>query len=385
MRYFNPKLELIKSSAVVLLIVVALLGLAIWLFSNILVYLLISLILATLLRPLVTSLSRAQGWGFRLPRGLAIFIAYLLVIMVLTLFVGQFVPLVSNQIEVLSDMDFDKLYEQATEPLLRFEEFLRRNDLTQREPGFMVDSLRVYINRFFTQVDFQVILNSIIGFTGSLLIGVMAVLFITYFLLQEKGILRRNLISLIPNQYFEVSIAAVYKIEKLLSNYLLALFLQMFAVFSIASLGLSLFGIRYALTIGVFAAVANLIPYAGPILGASFGIIVAISTTQVLPGINDYVFLVAKILAVFGTVQIIDNVIIQPLIFSKSVKAHPLEIFLVIFAGASLGNQLGSSIIGMILAVPVYTIIRVSFLEFYMGYTQYQVFRNPGEKKEGPK
>ncbi|EMR03474.1 AI-2E family transporter [Cesiribacter andamanensis] len=382
MRYFNPKLELIKSSVVVLLIVIALLGLAIWLFSNILVYLLISLILATLLRPLVTSISRAQVWGFHIPRGLAIFISYLLVLLVLTLFVGQFVPLVSNQIEVLSDMDFDKLYTQATEPLLRFEEFLRRNELTQREPGFMVNSMRVYINKFFTQVDFQEILNNVIGFTGSLLIGVMAVLFITYFLLQEKGILRRNLISLIPNQFFEVSIAAVYKIEKLLSNYLLALFFQMFAVFSIASLGLSLFGIRYALTIGVFAAVANLIPYAGPILGAMFGIVVAISTTQILPGINEYVFLVAKILAVFGTVQLIDNVIIQPLIFSKSVKAHPLEIFLVIFAGASVGNQVGSSIIGMILAVPVYTIIRVSFLEFYMGYSQYQVFRKPHEQKE---
>lgn len=374
-----------KGALVALLVVVVLLALATWLFANILVYLIISLVLATLLRPLVISISRLQIWGIQLPRGLAIFSAYLLVVLVLVLFVGQFVPLISDQVEVLGSMDFDKLYAQATEPLLRFEEFLRRYDLTQREPGFMVNSLRKYINDVFSSLDVQELINGIIGFTGSLFIGVMAVLFITFFLLQEKGLLRRNLISLIPNQYFEVSIAAVYKIEKLLSNYLLALFFQMFAVFSIASLGLSLLGIRYALTIGVFAAVANLIPYAGPILGASFGIIVAISTTPILPGINDYLFLVAKIGAVFGTVQIIDNIIIQPLIFSKSVKAHPLEIFLVIFAGASLGNQLGSSIIGMILAVPVYTIIRVSFLEFYTGYSQYQVFRNPKDQKSDKK
>ncbi|WP_224997259.1 AI-2E family transporter [Cesiribacter sp. SM1] len=382
MRYFNPKLELIKSSLVVLLIVIALLGLATWLFSNILVYLIISLVLATLLRPLVVSISRVQLWGIRLPRGMAILSSYLVVVLVLVLFVGQFIPLISDQVEVLGSMDFDKLYTQATEPLLRFEEFLRRYDLTQREPGFMVNSLRRYINNIFSHLDVQQLINSVIGFTGSLFIGVMAVLFITYFLLQEKGLLRRNLISLIPNPYFEVSIAAVYKIEKLLSNYLLALFFQMFAVFSIASLGLSLLGIKYALTIGVFAAVANLIPYAGPILGAAFGIVVAISTTQILPGINEYLFLIAKIAAVFGTVQLIDNIIIQPLIFSKSVKAHPLEIFLVIFAGASLGDQLGSTIIGMILAVPVYTIIRVSFLEFYMGYSKYQVFRNPHDQKQ---
>ncbi len=383
MRYFNPKLELIKGSLVVLLVVIVLLALATWLFSNILVYLIISLVLATLLRPLVLSISRLQIWGLRLPRGLAIFLAYLLVMLILVLFIGQFIPLISDQVEVLGSMDFDKLYTQATEPLLRFETFLRRYNLTQREPGFMVNSLRVYISDILTHLDVQELINSVIGFTGSLFIGVMAVLFITFFLLQEKGLLRRNLISLIPNQYFEVSIAAVYKIEKLLSNYLLALFFQMFAVFSIASLGLSLLGIKYALTIGVFAAVANLIPYAGPILGAIFGIVVAISTTQILPGINDYLFLVAKIAAVFGTVQLIDNIIIQPLIFSKSVKAHPLEIFLVIFAGASLGSQLGSSIIGMILAVPVYTIIRVSFLEFYTGYSQYHVFKNPQEPKPG--
>jgi predicted PurR-regulated permease PerM len=167
----------------------------------------------------------------------------------------------------------------------------------------------------------------------------------------------------------------VYKIEKLLSNYLLGLMFQMFAVFSIASLGLSLLGINYALTIAVFAAVANLIPYAGPLLGATFGIIVAISTTPGLPGLNDYLFLVLKILAVFGVVQLTDNILLQPLIFSKSVKAHPLEIFLVIFAGASLGGQMGNVIFGMILAVPFYTVIRVSFLEFYKGHRQYKVFK----------
>lgn len=376
MANFNPKIELIKSSLIVLTVAAGLFWLATWLFSNILVYILLSLVLATLLRPLVNSLTRSQALGFRLPKVVAILLAFLLLFLVLTLFVVQFIPLVSDQIELLSSVDFDVLYYQFTRPLTIFEEFLLQHNLTQREPGFIVDSIKDYMNQVFQDLDVQNIVNSIIGLTGNIFIGLMAVLFITYFLLQEKGLVRRKFIALIPNQYFEVSIAAIYKIEKLLSNYLVGLVFQMFAVFSIASLGLSLLGVNYALTIAVFAAVANLIPYAGPLLGASFGIIVAVSTTVGVPDLNHYLLLIAKILAVFGVVQLTDNILLQPLIFSKSVKAHPLEIFLVIFAGASLGSHMGNVIFGMVLAVPFYTVIRVSFVEFYKGYSQYKVFKS---------
>ncbi len=103
-------------------------------------------------------------------------------------------------------------------------------------------------------------------------------------------------------------------------------------------------------------------------LGASFGIIVGLSLGQYQNG-NDYLWLVINIGVVFGVVQLTDNVLLQPIIFSKSVKAHPLEIFIVIFAGASLAG-----IVGMILAIPTYTILRVSVSEFYKGYKAYRVF-----------
>ena len=375
MASFNPKIELIKSSLIVLAIVTGLFLLATWLFANILVYLLISMVLATILRPLVSSLTRTQVMGIKLPRGLAILISFMVLFMVLTLFVVQFIPLVTDQVEVLASVDYDALYYQLTRPVTLFEQFLLKHGLTQREKGYMVESLKGYMIQIFEDLEMQNIVNGLIELTGNIFIGFIAVLFITYFMLRENGLIRRNFITLIPNQYFEVSIAAIYKIEKLLSNYLIGLLFQMFAIFSIASLGLSLLGINYALTIAVFAAVANLIPYAGPILGTLFGVVVAVSTTPGLPEINDYLVLIAKIAAVFGVVQLTDNLLLQPLIFSKSVKAHPLEIFLVIFAGASLGGQMENVILGMVLAVPTYTVIRVSFLEFYKGYSQYKVFK----------
>ena len=183
------------------------------------------------------------------------------------------------------------------------------------------------------------------------------------------GPIRKKLISLIPNKYFEVTIAALNKIERLLSNYLLGLFLQMIAIFSLASIGLSVIGVKYAITIAMFAALANLIPYLGPILGASFAIIVGVTVSPELQTIQEHFFYIFKILSVFAIVQITDNMLWQPLIFSKSVKAHPLEIFVVIFAGAILAG-----VVGMVIAIPVYTVIRVYVIELYKGYNQYKIF-----------
>ena len=176
---------------------------------------------------------------------------------------------------------------------------------------------------------------------------------------------------MIPNKYFEVSIAALDKIERLLSNYLLGLSFQVLVIFTMASVGLTIMGIKYSLTIALFAALANLIPYAGPLLGSAFGIIVGLSTSGDLVTSNDYIFLIVKVVSVFSVIQLTDNILLQPLIFSKSVKVHPLEIFVIIFAGASIAG-----IPGMIAAIPAYTIIRVSIVELRRGYKQYSIFRS---------
>src|SRR5690606_20393386 len=141
------------------------------------------------------------------------------------------------------------LYLKITTPLTALEDFMIKNGFAYGESGFIVNNLRENIVDLFAQLDFRTIINNLLSFTGNFLLGLFAVIFISFFLLYETGIIRKQFIALIPNQYFEVSIAALYKIEKLLSNYLLGLLFQMFAIFSIASFGLSIFGIKYALTI----------------------------------------------------------------------------------------------------------------------------------------
>ncbi len=341
-----------------------------WYFSNITIYLAISLVLATILRPLTNYIGQTQIYNVKLPRIVAVILSFILLVVVFGSFILLFVPLISDQIQVIMNINYEGFYARVTGPLKSLEDFIINNGLWDIEPGYLVEGLKENLLNLVAKTNFRDILNWVLSITGNILVGILAVVFITFFFLFETGIRRKQFISIIPNQYFEVTISALFKIEKLLSNYLIGLLLQMIAIFSIAAIGLSILGIKYALTIAIFAAVANLIPYVGPMLGAIFGIMVGISTSGALLETQDYVVLLLKIGFVFSIVQITDNLIFQPIIFSKSVKAHPLEIFVIIFAGATIAG-----VVGMIVAIPVYTVLRVSAIELYRGYKQYRIFK----------
>jgi predicted PurR-regulated permease PerM len=149
----------------------------------------------------------------------------------------------------------------------------------------------------------------------------------------------------------------------------MGLLLQTFAIFTLTSLGLTIVGIKYAFTVAVFAAFINVIPYIGPFIGSMVAILVGLTTAPVHWTGEQYGWLILQIASVAGIVHLIDNILLQPLIFSKSVKAHPLEIFVAIFAGAALAG-----VVGMVSAIPVYTVLRVSFVELTNGYKRYHVF-----------
>lgn len=340
-----------------------------WYFANIFIYMVISITFATILRTPTEYLSRVHLFNLKLPRSLAIIFSFMGLTGVFMLFIITFIPLISDQVQILAAVDYENIFMSFVSPFESLEEFLIENEIVNQEKGFIILNLKSNAFEWFKGINITSVINSLLSFTGNFFVGVMAVLFITFILLYEKGMIRRQFIALIPNQYFEVSITAMNKIERLLSYYLLGLLFQMFFIFSIAAFGLSIFGIKYAITIALFAAVANLIPYAGPLLGSLFGIIVGVSSVRI--GIDSsLIILVVKIVSVFAVVQLIDNMVLQPLIFSKSVKAHPLEIFVVIFAGATLAG-----VVGMVAAIPVYTIIRVSVFELYNGYKQYRIFK----------
>lgn len=350
-------------------IFIVLLLLSSWYFSNITAYLVLSLILAAILRPLTNRLHNIHLLGFHPPRWVPILISFAGIVGIFVLLGLLFFPLINQQILVINALDFEGIYAQIQPLISKTETFLIKYKLSDAESGFLSDQSRDALIEIIKNFDLAGFISGLFETTLGLFVGILAVAFITFFLLLENGILRRNLLNLIPNAYFELSVATFTKVEKLLSYYLIGLFIQILTIFFLASLGLSLLNVDYALIIALVAAIANLIPYAGPIFGSLFGLMIGISTGDFQTNI-DFNYHFIKIASVFAGVQLIDNLILQPMIFSKSVKAHPLEIFVVIFAGAKIAGA-----IGMISAIPVYTIFRVSILEFYKGYKSYRIFK----------
>jgi predicted PurR-regulated permease PerM len=198
------------------------------------------------------------------------------------------------------------------------------------------------------------LLTSVVGWVGNLLVAIMSILFIAFFFLREQGLFNNILSSFVPNEYEDQTIHAVGETSRLLIRYFTGILGQITVVTIFVSLILSLLGIKNALLIGFFAALMNVIPYIGPIIGATFGIIITLSSNLGIPFYDEMLPMLIKVMIVFGIMQLLDNFILQPNIFSKSVKAHPLEIFIVVLIGAKLGG-----IAGMVLAIPIYTVLRV--------------------------
>lgn len=357
-----------------LFIVIAVIGCFGWLsvqLQDIIAYIVISMIISSILQTPTNYISNLHAFGYKFPRALAVFCSFIILFGIIGLFVFLFYPLIKSQIEVLTQKNTQELIMVVEGPLYSLENLIREYISQDAEEGFLIKQLTEKVSTMAQSDKIRTFVNGLIALTGNFFVGTMATLFITFFFLYEPSLLRRQLIVLIPNKYFEVSISAIIKTEKLLSSYLLGLFLQMLSIFSIATIGLKIANVEYAITIAVFAAVANLIPYLGPFIGGSFAVLVGILTDPSLTELSDYIFLTAKVLSVFGVVQLVDNIAVQPIIFSRSVKMHPLAIFLAVFVGSALGG-----VIGMIFAIPTLTVLKVGSEEFWYGYKKYQIFRD---------
>jgi len=226
-----------------------------------------------------------------------------------------------------------------------------------------IDRLRKNVVNFLNPARISQVLSTIFGAVGNTLIGVMSVFFISFFFLKERGLFSSMVKSFSANENEDKWTTALDESGNLLKRYFIGIALQVFLVTLFVSGILSVLGFKNALLIGFFAALMNVIPYLGPILGLGFAVIITISSsispdsgTEVVTGAFYDVLLpkLGILLIVFAVMQMVDNFIIQPNVFSKSVNAHPLEIFLIILVGANLGG-----VLGMVLAIPLYTILRV--------------------------
>lgn len=333
----------------------------VWYFRVIVAYILISAVLALIGKPLVRFFCKPVYKRLRLPRAAGAAITLFLIWALILGFITLFVPVVITESQNLSRINTSELFAQFEGPLDRLQQVLAGwtgpvfNGLQVKD--FLLKSAAKlfnmrYISTFFT---------SFAGFLGNSVVAFFSVTFITFFFLRDENLVHNAFFALIPEKYSEQASRALNSINRLLLRYFVGLIIEVTGVSALVTAGMLAVGlsITQSLLVGLFAGVLNMIPYVGPIIGTVFGLFIG-AVTQLQTGTTDtmLVFLL-WMLVVFVSVQVIDNLLLQPVIYSSSVHAHPLEIFLVILVAGSLAG-----ITGMVVAVPSYIVLRVFAKEF---------------------
>jgi predicted PurR-regulated permease PerM len=204
------------------------------------------------------------------------------------------------------------------------------------------------------------ILGSAFSALGSLIIATFSIAFMTFFFLKDRNLFPNIIQALTPVHYTDRMDRIMQNSTQLLTRYFIGLAAQVAIITTVITSGLLILGVPNAFLIGFLAGLLNLIPYVGPLIGAGLGLSIILTTHLVHP---DLWSLVGKAGAVFLLAQLVDNLFTQPIIFAGSVKAHPLEIFLLISIAGSLAG-----ITGMMLAIPAYSLLRVVAKEFLSGF-----------------
>jgi len=353
----------------------------IWYFSNIITYILVSVVLSFIGRPLVRWLSGLHYRKFKIPVGLAAFLTLVVLWIGFVVFFRFMIPLLISELETLSNVDFTKVLDSVEEPLLRVMNFLHKDPVDMAGKNF----LDLVTESLGAQIDFSKVSNwfaLVAGTIGSFLIAFFSISFITFFFLKESNMFREFIILLVPRSVEGKVSHILDSISYLLRRYFIGLLFEVFMVMLLVTIGLSIVGIEFnhAVVIGLFCGVLNVIPYLGPWMGALLGLLIGAALHISPDFMGETLPILAWMALVFATVQVADNVLFQPLIYSSSVKAHPLEIFLVILTAGSMAG-----ILGMILAIPVYTILRVIAKEFFDNMKLVQKMTRNLEQEDRPK
>jgi len=347
-----------KNKLFFLILFVALGGFLVWYFSNIVTVILISLIVFIIGSPLTALLDRIKLGKRNFPHLLSTIITLLLIVIVFFSLCSFFIPLIIQEAKLISGINMDQFTAFYSKELQDLQNMLADFGVMPHQMSistFIEEKLFKIINFSF----FSTVVRDIFSFTGKFFFDTFSVIFISFFFLFDKTMIRRIVLTIVNPAYEEQTLTVLEKSKRLLSRYYIGLLLNMMVMVVLYTIGLLILGVKGALVIGLFGGIVHIIPYLGPVMATIMGVILGV-TGVVSDGAYTMMGPMAlRIILVYITIILIDVIVLEPMIYGKSVKAHPIEIFLVIISAGTLGG-----IPAMIIAVPSYTFIRIVLKEF---------------------
>ena len=348
----------------------------VWYFSDIVSYLLIAWVLSLLGRPLMdffTTKLRIGKYKMGTTGAALLTIATFFATVVGLLLI--FVPTLMREANNFANLDYVALRQKLEQPLSYLSTTGHQLGIIAPSES-LADKVQSTLLEWFRPSLVSDIIRSAFSTVGGLVVTISAVSFILLFFLEEKSLFPNIIHTIVPAKYESKALHANEESSAALTSYFKGLLIQLLCFAFMITVFLWILGVPNMLLIGVAGGLLNIVPYVGPIIGFVFGCFITLSSSLSLE-LHDIAYLLVKVCGAFMLTQAIDNLFLSTLIFSKSVKAHPLEIFIVTLIAAKVGG-----VAGMVVGIPVYTVVRVIARNFFSRFKLVQKLTDHLDEEE---
>lgn len=338
-----------------------------WYFRSVLVYILIAVVVSLIAKPLMNFMQRISIKGRKAPDWVLAALTLVIVIGILLTVIFLIFPIINGIVKDLSMSNIENSARNLAAPLAELNAYLK-NSFSGLGDDFRIEvALGKEIQKLFDPAAFSSLLGSAASFITSFGVGIFSVVFISFFFIKDDGLFTNIVCSLVPDRHEKTTEKAISDIGYLLSRYFTGVLIEVLGVALVNFIGLALIaklGFNAALGIAFLTGIFNIIPYVGPLLGGALGTVLGLiikysSATPIGLDVNFWAFALILI-CIFCVTQLVDNFLYQPMIYSTSIKAKPLEIFIVLLIVGHIGGPLA-----MIIAIPIYTVFRVIAFRFF--------------------
>ena len=338
-----------------------------WYFRSVLAYILIAVVVSLVAKPLMGLMQKIRIKGRKAPDWILAALSLIIVLGIILSIVGTLIPIIGNIVKDISLANIENAVKGLSVPLSEFNEFLR-NMVPNLGEDFKIEVAIIQeVQKLFNPAIFSTVIGSAASFLTNFGIGLFSVVFIGFFFIKDDGLFTEIVCALVPDKHEATTEKAISDIGHLLSRYFIGVMFEVTGVALINFIGLTFIarlGFNASLGIAFMTGIFNIIPYVGPLLGGALGTVLGLilkysSVSPIGLDVNFWAF-TAILIAIFCFTQLVDNFLYQPLIYSTSIKAKPLEIFIVLLIVGHIGGPLA-----MIVAIPCYTVVRVIAFRFF--------------------
>ena len=293
----------------------------------------------------------------KVPKGIAILLVMVGVIVIFIMIITSLVPIIQKQLlDLVSQLPY--YYQIISEQVEKFMQTGFFETIQEQFNKINTDFIQSITERLNGILNFTFNgIGSVVGIIGDIVITIMTMPVILYYLLKDGNKVIPFVTRMFPTRSQHKISVMLNEMNQQVSSYIRGQITVAICVGFTYIIGYTLIGLPYGVTIGMIAGLLTIIPYLGSIIGLTPALIIGFVTN---PTLALHVFLV------FVIEQLIESRVLQPLILGSSLKMHPVTILIILLAA---GKMFG--LVGLLIAVPVYAVVKVFITHFFAWYKEY--------------